>query len=105
MNLDLNFFKKRFVKYIPFIQKNPKRLHDIEQKRTLFFRQKGLCPECNKIIDFRVDGSSHHILAHKDGGVTDDLNNAVLLHVKCHAELEKKIIKEKKQKTSLTILT
>ncbi len=62
----------------------------------MFYRQKGLCNECKKPIDFRVDGSAHHILAHKGGGLTDDLNNAVLLHVRCHANLEKRIIKEKK---------
>jgi len=96
-----NFIKKRFEKYIPFIQKDPKRLHDIEQKRTLFYKQKGICPECNKQIDFRVDGSAHHILAHKDGGKTDNLENAVLLHERCHAKLEKRILKKQKNQTHL----
>lgn len=90
------FIKKRFEDYIPFIQKDPKRLHDIEQKRTLFYRQKGLCNECKKQIDFRIDGSAHHILAHKDGGQTDDIENAVLLHEKCHSNLESRILKEQK---------
>lgn len=49
-----------------------------------------------KEIDFRIDGSSHHLIAHKDGGKTDDLKNAVLLHSKCHIKLEKRISKEKK---------
>ena len=88
------FLRKRFKKYIPFIQKDPNRLHDIEQKRELFYRQKGICTECDKQIDFRVDGSAHHILAHKDGGKTDDLKNAVLLHERCHSRLEKRILKE-----------
>ncbi len=96
-----DFIKERFEKYIPFIQKDPKRLHDIEQKRTLFYKQKGICPECDKQIDFRVDGSAHHILAHKDGGKTDDLDNAVLLHEKCHVKLEKKIIKNHKDQINL----
>jgi hypothetical protein len=90
-----DFIKKRFEEYIPFIQKDPKRLHDIEQKRILFYRQKGLCDQCKKQIDFRVDGSAHHILAHKDGGQTDDIENAVLLHEKCHSNLEKRILKER----------
>jgi hypothetical protein len=90
-----DFLKKRFEIYIPFIQKDPKRLHDIEQKRTLFFRQKGICPECNSKIDFRTDASAHHILAHKDGGKTDDLDSAVLLHSKCHSNLEMKLKKHK----------
>lgn len=90
-----DFIKQRFEEYIPFIQKDPKRLHVIEQKRTLFYRQKGICKECNRPIDFRVDGSAHHILAHKDGGLTDDLENAVLLHERCHSKLEKRLLKEK----------
>lgn len=91
------FLKDRFETFIPFIQKDPVRLHDIEQKRTLFFRQKGICPECNSKIDFRTDASAHHILAHKDGGKTDDLESAVLLHNKCHSNLEMKLKKLKEK--------
>ncbi len=89
----LEFFIEEFKKKKPFIEKDPDRLHDEEQKRTLYFRQKGICPECTKKIDFRIDKSSHHKLAHKDGGKTDDISKAVLLHAKCHAKLEKKLLK------------
>ena len=89
----LNFFLEELGKKQKLILKDEKRLHDKEQKRVLFFRQKGICPECNKIIDFRIDGSSHHIIAHKDGGKTDDLSRAVLLHNKCHQKLEKRLAK------------
>lgn len=90
-----SFLNERFKSYIPYIQKDKKRLHDIEQKRTLFYRQNGICPECKNQIDFRTDGSAHHILAHKDGGITDDLENAVLLHERCHINLERKLLKQK----------
>ena len=90
-----NFLKNKFKDFQPYVQKDPKRLHDIEQKRILFFRQQGICPECGKIIDFRTDGSAHHEIAHKDGGITDDLDNAVLLHERCHVKLEKKLRKQK----------
>lgn len=91
----LEFFIEEFRERQPFILKDPERLHARDQKRILYFRQKGICLECKKEIDFRTDGSSHHILAHKDGGQTDDLNNAVLLHIKCHQKLENRILKQK----------
>jgi hypothetical protein len=90
-----DFMKARFAKAVPYIEKDPKRLHDIDQKRELYFRQKGICPECNILIDFRIDGSAHHIMAHKNGGKTDDLKNAVLLHEHCHQKLEKRLLKSK----------
>jgi uncharacterized protein with ParB-like and HNH nuclease domain len=89
-----DFFLSEFEKQHNIILKDTKRLHDKEQKRILYLRQKGICLECNKIIDFRIDGSAHHVLAHKDGGKTDDLTKAVLLHEKCHQKLEKRISKE-----------
>jgi hypothetical protein len=91
----LDFYIKEFKAQQPFLNKDQTRLHDRDQKRILYFRQKGICTECNKIIDFRIDGSSHHKIAHKDGGQTDDLTNAVLLHIKCHIKLETRINKEK----------
>lgn len=89
-----NFLKKKFKELHPYIKKDPKRLHDIEQKRILFFKQKGKCSECGKSIDFNKDKSAHHKIAHKDGGITDELKNAVLLHERCHSKLEKKIKKQ-----------
>jgi hypothetical protein len=77
----------------PFITKDPVRLHDTEQKRILYFRQKGLCGECGK--EMRFDrASAHHIIAHESGGATDDLTNAALLHEKCHGKREKRRRKE-----------
>jgi len=76
----------------PFIEKDIDRLHDTEQKRILYFKQKGLCPECSKAIHFK-NSSSHHVIAHSKGGDTNDLNHAVLLHVKCHQKLEKRLRK------------
>lgn len=94
----VDFYIKEFKKQQPFLNKDTDRLHDRDQKRILYFRQKGICPECKKEIDFRFDGSSHHKLAHRDGGTTDDLSNAVLLHAKCHIKLETRINKEKAKK-------
>jgi|GEM_PF-1271467 len=84
-----------FDRMHPIIIKDSSRLHDTEQKRTLFFRQKGICPYCKKPLDFRSNTSSHHVIAHSKGGKTDDLKNAVLLHEKCHAKLEKELKKGK----------
>jgi len=74
----------------PIIIRDPIRLHDNEQRRNLFYRQKGTCPLCKKQLDFRAGLSVHHIFPHSKGGRTDDLNNAQLLHEKCHHILEKK---------------
>ena len=71
---------------------DPQRLHDAEQKRTLFFRQKGLCRYCGKPIDFSKS-SGHHIIAHSLGGKTDDLKHAALLHERCHQKLEKLVLR------------
>ncbi len=76
------------------IMKDPKRLYDTEQKRTLYFRQKGKCPWCGKKMSFSFT-SGHHIFAHAEGGVTDDLSKAVLLHENCHKQVEKQISKGK----------
>ena len=76
------------------IMKDPKRLFDVEQKRTLYFRQKGLCPWCGRNMSFNYT-SGHHIFAHFKGGKTDDLSKAVLLHENCHRQVEKQVGKGK----------
>jgi hypothetical protein len=78
----------------PIIMKDPQRLYDTEQKRTLYFRQKGKCPWCGRNMSFSFT-SGHHIFAHAEGGVTDDLSKAVLLHENCHKQVEKQISKGK----------
>lgn len=85
-----------FKRLHPYIEKDSKRLHDTEQKRTLYFRQKGLCVECKKTMRFR-GASSHHVIAYSEGGRTDDLRNAKLLHEKCHQKLEKRKKKKKRK--------
>lgn len=83
-----------FKRIHPIITKDPKRFHSEEQKRILFFRQKGLCVECEKQINFKVS-TAHHIIAHKDGGITDELDKAILLHPQCHTRIEKRLLKKK----------
>ena len=78
-----------FKKSKPFTEKDPNRYYNEEQKRILFFRQKGRCGFCSKPLIFK-DTSADHIIAHSDGGRTDDLKHGQLLHQKCHAKLEKK---------------
>jgi hypothetical protein len=78
-----------FERLHPFIHKDTERLHDVEQKRILFFRQQGLCAECKKPMDFK-NTSSHHVTAHAKGGKTSELDQAQLLHEKCHKKVEKR---------------
>lgn len=78
----------------PIIMKDPKRLFDVEQKRTLYFRQNGLCAYCGRKMSFSLS-SGHHVVAHSEGSKTDDLSKAVLLHENCHKYVEKQISKGK----------
>ncbi len=88
----LEIMIQEFSRLKPIVLKDKKRLHDLEQKRTLYFRQGGICPECGKLIKFQIS-SSHHVIAHSKGGRSDDLKSAVLLHPRCHARLEKRLEK------------
>ncbi|HLB27707.1 MAG TPA: HNH endonuclease signature motif containing protein, partial [Dehalococcoidales bacterium] len=81
-----------FTRLHPWITKDKERLYDIEQKRVLYFRQKGKCAKCGKEMSF-AHSSGHHVIAHSDGGHTDDLSKAVLLHEKCHQIIEKQKLK------------
>jgi len=82
------FILDEFNRFIPIVDKDPIRYHNEEQKRTLYFRQKGICPVCHKPMNFK-DTSSDHIVRHSEGGKTDDLKKAQLLHQKCHSRVEK----------------
>ena len=83
---------EEFSRIAPVVLKDPTRRHDIEQKRALYFRQKGKCHYCGKELNFH-SSSTHHRRAHAKGGSTKDLDNAVLVHEKCHKRLEKEIKK------------
>ncbi|MEM7086033.1 MAG: DUF262 domain-containing protein [Bacteroidota bacterium] len=78
-----------FDRLYPIITKDPERLHDQDQRRILFFRQKGLCTECGRTLEFKR-AESHHEIYHSKGGATSDLSNAVLLHSNCHKRLHKR---------------
>ncbi|MDA3813783.1 MAG: HNH endonuclease [Candidatus Cloacimonetes bacterium] len=90
----LDIMLKEFEKQNPIIIRDKKRLHDIEQKRMLYFRQKGMCTECNKSLDF-TRAEAHHEIAHSAGGKTDDLSHSQLVHSRCHKRLEKRLKKIK----------
>jgi len=88
----LDIMLNEFDRLHPIILKDEQRLHDIEQKRILFFRQKGICPECEKSLEFRK-AEAHHEIAHAAGGKTDDLDHALLVHSRCHRRIEKRLKK------------
>lgn len=89
----LNIMISEFERLNPVILADEQRLHDIEQKRILFFRQQGICPECKKLLEFK-SASAHHEIAHSKGSKTDDLDNALLVHIKCHQKIEKRLNKK-----------
>ncbi|MBI2618093.1 DUF262 domain-containing protein [Candidatus Kaiserbacteria bacterium] len=84
----LDILLDEFSRIKPFIEKDFRRYHEEEEKRILYFRQKGLCPECGGTINFR-ESSADHVILHSKGGKTTDINNAQLLHERCHKRLEK----------------
>ena len=88
-----------FKRLMPYIEKDPERFHDTEQKRILYFRQEGKCLECGRNMNFKIS-SAHHGIAHRSGGKTNDLSNAMLLHNNCLVRLEKRLNKTKKEQTS-----
>jgi hypothetical protein len=93
----LDIMLSEFNRLHPFIQKDEKRLHDNEQKRILYFRQKGLCAECGKVMSFH-GSSGHHGIAHCEGAKTNDLSHAKLMHEKYHEKLERRKAKERQAK-------
>jgi hypothetical protein len=95
----LEIMISEFDRLMTIIEKDPERLHTEEQKRTLFFRQKGICPECNKSLEFKK-AEAHHIIHHSQGGKTDDLEHSVLLHTNCHKRIHKR---ERKNQTKLNL--
>lgn len=94
------FILEEYKRMCPFLKKDDVRFHDLEQKRRLFFIQKGICPECQKKLQFDSSSTGHHILPHSKGGETEDLDNGILLHKKCHEKLERKLKQEKDRKLS-----
>ena len=92
-----NMVLDEFSRLKPFIEKDPNRYFNEEQKRTLYFRQKGICPHCKKPMNFK-ESSGDHIILHSQGGKTDDLKQAQLLHPKCHEKIEKQRRSKKSKK-------
>ncbi|MFC1967184.1 HNH endonuclease family protein [Chloroflexota bacterium] len=90
----LEIMLREYDRLHPIIIKDPDRLFDVEQKRTLYFRQKGVCGLCGKKMIFRRT-TGHHIIRHSKGGRTEDIDKAVLLHEHCHTRVEKLIDKGK----------
>ncbi len=80
------FILQEYERQFPIVHKDSKRLFDLEQRRDLFFRQKGLCTYCRKPLMFK-EGSADHVIAYGAGGSTDTANGQ-LLHKKCHEKLE-----------------
>ncbi len=86
----IDIMLSEFDRLYPIILADKKRLLILEQKRILFLRQQGICPECGKPLELK-DSSGHHEIAHSLGGSTDDLEHAKLVHIKCHQRIEKRI--------------
>lgn len=70
------------------------RTFSLNQRNSLYNRQKGICPDCGK--HFAIgDMVAHHIIAWYNGGRTDTTNGVMLCH-SCHTQrhLEHSIYRE-----------
>jgi len=65
--------------------KDKKRLAAQNQKKLLYFKQKGVCPICKKELLYK-DVEADHIQKHETGGKTE-IDNMRLIHHKCHVQL------------------
>lgn len=65
--------------------KDKHRFYTQEQKISLYFLQKGICPICKKDILYR-DVEADHIQKHETGGKTE-VDNGRLIHNKCHKKI------------------
>lgn len=83
----LNCIRKDFVRIVGPIKKlDKKRFYNKNDKRSMFIKQKGMCPVCDKRMKYPE--SAHHIMAYSKGGKTIE-SNGILLHEHCHQKLEK----------------
>jgi len=83
----LNCIRKDFERIVGPIKKlDQKRFYTKNDKKSMFIKQKGMCPICNKRMKYPE--SAHHILAHSKGGKTIE-SNGILMHERCHQKLEK----------------
>lgn len=93
----LDIMIKEFNRLYPIIIVDKERLFSEDQKRILFYRQQAICLECSRPLEFK-SASAHHEIAYSAGGKTSDLNNATLVHSKCHEKIEKRLKKQKEKK-------
>jgi RNA-directed DNA polymerase len=54
--------------------------------RSIWVRQKGICPVCGEFITMETDWETHHIIQRVQGG-DDSPANLVALHTVCHQQL------------------
>ena len=82
----LNCIRKDFERIVgPIKQLDQKRFYTKNDKKSMFIKQKGMCPVCNTRMKYPE--SAHHIVAHSKGGKTVQ-SNGVLFHERCHKKLE-----------------
>ncbi|MHC4759127.1 MAG: HNH endonuclease, partial [Planctomycetota bacterium] len=79
---------RKIIEAIPELElKDSKRDFTQEQRIAIYHRDKGVCKKCHKKCS-ENDFEAHHILPHKDGGITK-ISNGQLLCKECHVEIHK----------------
>lgn len=78
-----DFFVKEMTALLaPLNRKDPKRVFSLSERELLFFKSGQICAICGGNVDW-IDAEAHHVTAHSQGGITS-LENAALVHAKCH---------------------
>ncbi|MFT8077327.1 HNH endonuclease, partial [Salmonella enterica subsp. enterica serovar Typhimurium] len=68
------------------MQRQQHKLRFRKQIRSLYIRQKGVCALCGHPVTKETGWHDHHVIRRVDGG-PDTLQNRVLLHPNCHAQV------------------
>jgi RNA-directed DNA polymerase len=82
-----NPYDPAYCAYFDARQKRNMRIVIAEKEplRTLYKKQKGICPICQQSITAENGWHVHHIMPKAKGG-TDEISNLVLLHPNCHRQ-------------------
>lgn len=83
------FVEKMLAQMIPLHRRDPKRAFTREERELLYFYRSKKCAICGGDVDW-LEAEAHHKTWHTDGGITT-LENADLVHRKCHPQGRKLI--------------
>ena len=76
------FFSQHMLDYLSAVPKDPQRTFGPIEREVVYYRYDRKCQVCQAEVPW-AEVDIHHVDPHADGGPTD-LDNAALVHKKCH---------------------